>query len=158
MRTVPCCDVKVLLVLFSLLAAITGSGCPSWAQVETLTAPAPFDTPAAGEDKRLNELRSKGLPLDEEQCHEIRAIVAEQFQLQPAELMLDVSIEQQAPGANAFDIVEIIMNIEESLGVAIDDQLFEEVIGPINIVEAAKLLTLGNIYELAGTALARKNP
>ncbi len=158
MRTDPFCNVKVLLVLFSLLAAISGSGCPSWAQVGNSTAPAPFDAPAATEDKLLNELRSKGLPLDEAQCHEIRTIVAEQFQLQPAELMLDVSIEQQAPGANAFDIVEIIMNIEESLGVAIEDQLFEEVIGPINIVEAAKLLTLGNIYELAGTALARKNP
>jgi hypothetical protein len=72
--------------------------------------------------------------------------------------MLDVPIVQQVPGVQVFDIVEITMNIEEALGMLIEDQLFEEIIGPSNFVKAAELITLGNLYELAGTALAQQKP
>ena len=51
----------------------------------------------------------------------MRDLVSEQFAMEPAEVTMDTSFEEDL-GADSVDLVELVMAIEEELGVKIPDE------------------------------------
>ena len=60
----------------------------------------------------------------------VAKVVAEHLKVDPAAVNLDAPLSQVGKGADALDVIEIMMAIEETLHVDISDKNVEAVIGP----------------------------
>ena len=69
----------------------------------------------------------------EEIFQTMRDLVAEQFAMDPAEITMETSFEEDL-GADSVDLVELVMAMEEEFGI---DELGEE--------EAASITTVGDL-------------
>jgi acyl carrier protein len=58
---------------------------------------------------------------------EIRNIVAKQLSLEASAIDVDAPLSKQKVAADELDVIEIVMNVEETFGVEIKD---EEIINP----------------------------
>ena len=75
-------------------------------------------------------------------------VVAEQLKAAPSTVGLDTPLSAVGKGADALDIVEIMMAIERTLHVDISDKDVESVIGPNETEELPAKTTVRNLTQM----------
>lgn len=99
-------SVIALIVTLSLL-----SGCGNKSHSQSLN-------PKAEGDKATRSVSTD----DEQILSGIRNIVAKQLSLEASAVDVDVPLSKQKVAADELDIIEIIMNVEETFGIEIKDE------------------------------------
>jgi acyl carrier protein len=72
------------------------------------------------------------------------------------EIVVTKSFSEQIPPGDALDIVEIIMEIEDSLNIEINDKKLDEKIGSKDIKDLPKKLTIKVLQETAEEACKKR--
>jgi acyl carrier protein len=107
--------IRLTIALIATLSLLSGCGNKSNSQISN---------PNAESDKSTRTVSS-----DYEQIlNGVRNIVAKQLSLDASAIDVDVSLSKQKVAADELDVVEIIMNIEETFNIEIKD---EEVSNPV---------------------------
>jgi acyl carrier protein len=101
--------IKLAIALITTLSLLSGCGNKSHPQTSNLKPEG---------DKPIQSVSS-----DYEQILSgIRNIVAKQLSLDASAIDVDVALSKQKVAADDLDVVEIIMNIEETFGIEIKDE------------------------------------
>ncbi|HKS57623.1 MAG TPA: phosphopantetheine-binding protein [Steroidobacteraceae bacterium] len=84
----------------------------------------------------------------------VAKVVAEHLKVDPAALDLDAPLSEIGNGADALDVVEILMAIDEKLHVDISDKHIEAVVGPNETDDLPAKVTVRKLAKML--ALARQ--
>ena len=72
-------------------------------------------------------------------------------------LQVDRPYANQVVAADALDIVEIVMSIEEDLNITIDDDALDASIGASGVADIAKRLTIARLQQVVRKILAKRH-
>lgn len=82
----------------------------------------------------------------------VMKVVAEHLEADPSAVGLDTPLSAVGKGADALDIIEIMMAIERTLHVDISDRNVESVIGPNKTDELPAKTTVRNLTQMVSIA------
>jgi len=88
----------------------------------------------------------------------VLATTAKVLGIPESKISLDSSFSDQSPSADALDFVEIIMALEDELGVSIDDSALEQLSGAHNPDDVASHLSVRKLQEYVGTLTLPRYP
>ena len=106
--------IRLVIAFITTLSLLSGCGNKSHSQTSNAKAEGGRPTQSVSSD-------------DEQIFSGIRNIVAKQLGLDASAIDVDASLSKQKVAADELDVVEIIMNVEETFGIEIRD---EEVSNP----------------------------
>ncbi len=83
---------------------------------------------------------------------------AEIMKLKPEQLKVELPFSKQIIPGDALDLVEIVMAVEDELGIEIDDDKLDAKVGANGVEDIAQKLTIKKFQEIVKSISLKKRP